>query len=222
MLIKGFVFDLDGVITETASLHYEAWARVIKKIGINFTKEENATLKGLPRLETLKGILKIHNMVGKFSEKELIEMSIIKNNDYKKMLDTSLTKENILPGIERFLNDAKQMNIKMSMASSSFNAPKILKKLGLFDFFDFIVDPSSLKNGKPSPEIFLKGCEGINLKPDEVIGFEDAIPGVEGLVAAKIKTVAITHGDEGKWEMADMILFNTNELEIEKVLRLAN
>lgn len=218
MNFKGLVFDLDGVITETATLHYKAWADEVKKIGINFTEEENATLKGLPRLETLLGILKIHNREGEFTQEELTKMATDKNDKYKEMLKTGLTKADILPGIEKLLNDAKEMGLKMSVASSSYNAPVILEKIGLSHYFDFIVNPGDLTKGKPDPEIFVKGCEGIGISTSEAIGFEDAMPGVEGLVAAGIKTVAITHGDEGNWQIADIVLKSTSEIDLKEII----
>ncbi|TCG11653.1 beta-phosphoglucomutase [Mycoplasma todarodis] len=219
-MIKGFVFDLDGVIAETAKLHYKAWKNEVKKIGIDFTEEENATLKGLPRVETLRGILKIHNMTSKVSEETIQEMALVKNEEYLKLLKTDLSKDDILPGIENLLKDAKANNVKLVIASSSLNAPRILKQLGLLDYFEDIVNPTEIINGKPAPDIYLKACELINIKPHEAIGFEDAMPGVVGLKAANIKTVAITWGDEGEWEKADLILNSTAELNFEKVINI--
>ncbi len=219
-MIKGFVFDLDGVITETAKLHYKAWKEEVKKIGINFTQEENTALKGLPRIDTLRGILKIHDMSDKVSEDKIQEMAHNKNEEYLKLLETDLTKDDILPGIKKLLDEAKKAGIKLGIASSSLNAPMILEKLGLKDYFEDIVDPTKIKTGKPSPDIYLQSCKNMSILPKEAIGFEDAMPGVVGLVAAKIKTVAITWGDKGDWNIADLVISKTQELDFKNIIKL--
>jgi beta-phosphoglucomutase len=192
MIIKGLVFDLDGVITETTQLHYLAWKMEVKKIGIEFNERENSTLKGLSRIDTLKAILKMKGLGNKYSESEMNAMASTKNDFYKELLKKEVSEKNILPNIKNFLNSAKKAGLKMSIASSSFNAPKILDKVKLRNYFDFIVNPGDLKNGKPNPEIYLRACKGMGLKPSEVIGFEDAIAGIHGLNRANIKSVAIT------------------------------
>ena len=218
MAIKGFVFDMDGVLTETASLHYRAWRDEVKPLGIDFTEEENATLKGLPRYDTLRAILKMHNV--EVSEEEIIKMGDHKNEAYLKMLETELNDENILPGIPEFLKKAKAEGMKTVVASSSYNAPLILEMTNLMEYFDYIVDPGSVKNGKPAPDIYLAAIKAVDLKPEEAIGFEDAISGVQGLVESKIKTVAITWGDEADWSMADMIVHSTKDLDFDKIINL--
>ena len=218
MAIKGFVFDMDGVLTETASLHYRAWRDEVKPLGIDFTEEENATLKGLPRYDTLRAILKMHNV--EVSEEQIIEMGDHKNEAYLKMLKTELSDENILPGIPEFLKKAKAEGIKTVVASSSHNAPLILEMTDLMKHFDHVVNPGSIKNGKPAPDIYLAAIKAIDLKPEEVIGFEDAISGVQGLVESKIKTVAITWGDEANWSIADMVIHSTKDLDFNKIINL--
>ena len=218
MAIKGFVFDMDGVLTETASLHYRAWRDEVKPLGIDFTEEENATLKGLPRYDTLRAILKMHNV--EVSEEEIIKMGDHKNEAYLKMLKTELNDENILPGIPEFLKKAKESGLKIVVASSSYNAPLILEMTDLMKYFDYIVDPGSVKNGKPAPDIYLAAIKAVDLKPEEAIGFEDAISGVQGLVESKIKTVAITWGDEANWSIADMVVHSTKDLDFDKIINL--
>ena len=220
-MIKAFVFDMDGVITETASLHYKAWRDEVKLLGVNFTEQENLSLKGLPRYDTLRAILKMHGKLDEVTEADIIRMGDHKNEEYKKMLNTGLSKENILPGIEKFINDAREKGITIVIASSSLNAPLILEKTNLINLMDIIVDPTSVANGKPAPDIYLKGCELAGVQPHEAIGFEDAISGVRGLKKAGIKTVAITWGDKEDWEIADLIVESTKELTLEKVLKIA-
>ena len=220
MQYKALVFDLDGVITETASLHFKAWRDEVKKIGISYTEEENTSLKGLPRLDTLKGILKIKGVT--IPEEQMIEMATAKNEHYKELLKTDLSVDDILPGIEQLLKDAKEAGMKLSVASSSFNAGTILEKINLRHYFDFIVNPGSAGKGKPAPDIFLLAAEGVNTLPSECIGFEDAMPGVIGLQAANIFTVAVTHGDAGEWDKAQLVYKSTSEFNLKTILQVAN
>ncbi|MGZ9413459.1 beta-phosphoglucomutase [Mycoplasma sp. 5370] len=219
-MIKGLIFDLDGVITETASLHYKAWKNEVAKIGLNYTEEQNSSLKGLNRIDTLNAILKLFNV--SLSEQEIVTMANNKNEYYKKLLETDIDQKDILVNIKEFLNTAKEKGLKLAVASSSYNAPLILRKIGLFDYFDFIVDPATVSKGKPNPEIFLKAAQGLNLKPEETIGFEDAIAGVQGLKDANIHTVAITHNEKENWSIADKIVSSTAELNLEELLELFN
>ncbi|MGZ9432503.1 beta-phosphoglucomutase [Mycoplasma sp. 480] len=219
-MIKGLIFDLDGVITETASLHYKAWKNEVAKIGLNYTEEQNSSLKGLNRIDTLNAILKLFNV--SLSEQEIVTIANNKNEYYKKLLETDIDQKDILVNIKEFLNAAKEKGLKLAIASSSYNAPLILRKIGLFDYFDFIVDPATVSKGKPDPEIFIKAAQGINLKPEETIGFEDAIAGVQGLKDANIHTVAITHNEKENWSIADKIVSSTAELNLEELLKLFN
>ncbi len=220
MNYKALLFDLDGVITETAGLHYKAWRDEVSKIGIEFTEDVNTTLKGLPRVETLRGILKHYDVT--ISEEKIQEMAVAKNDAYKVLLKTDISSKDILPGIEQLLKDAKAAGFKLSIASSSFNAPGILEKIDLIDYFDYIANPGEIENGKPAPDIFLLAAKGVGIDPLECIGFEDAMPGVIGLIDANVKTVAITHGDAGDWDKADIVYQSTSELNLEKILKTLN
>ncbi|UVD81909.1 beta-phosphoglucomutase [Mycoplasma iguanae] len=217
-MIKGLIFDLDGVITETATLHFLAWKEIVKEININFTEEENSKLKGLSRIDTLKAILKLHKK--QISEQKIVFLADKKNEFYKELLNSQLSEKDILPGIVPFLNDAKKHNLKMIIASSSFNAQKILEKIKLNSYFDGIVDPSTIKNGKPAPDIFLAAAKLANLKPEQCIGFEDALAGVEGLKAANIFTIALTHNSLEDYSKADLVFKSTNDLNLEKILSI--
>ncbi|WP_391591599.1 Beta-phosphoglucomutase [[Mycoplasma] cavipharyngis] len=209
-MIKGLIFDLDGVITETSEWHFLAWKKILKNYDIDYFSNENNQLKGLNRIDTLKAILKLKK-INDWSIEKINSVALAKNDYYLQLLNENLSSQNILPGIEQLIIDAKKNNLKLALASSSFNAKLILEKIGLLNNFDFIVDPKTIKKGKPDPEIFLKAAAGINLKPEECLGFEDAIAGIQGLNAAKIKTVAITNGiKNSEWEKAQFV-FNTTE-----------
>ncbi|WP_322958283.1 beta-phosphoglucomutase [Mycoplasmopsis felis] len=221
-MIKGFVFDLDGVITDTAVLHYKSWKEVAKKLGIDYTEADNEKLRGIPRLETLKEIIKLKKPELKLSTEELLNICEIKNNLYKELLNTEINKDSVLPNIKNFLLNAKSYNIKLSIASSSFNAPNILKKLELFELFDYIVYPGDIKNGKPAPDIFIAGANGIGLKTSECIGFEDAIAGIQGIKDAQMLAIAITNGSNEDFSKADLILNSTSDLDFDFIINKFN
>ncbi|QGZ97218.1 beta-phosphoglucomutase [Mycoplasma sp. NEAQ87857] len=221
-MIKGFVFDLDGVITDTAILHFEAWQAKVKELGIDYSFEENEKLRGLPRLDTLKAIINLKNPSLKVQEEKLIELCDAKNVLYKQLLEQKINKDSILPNIAKFLEDAKAKGIKLAIASSSYNAPLILEKLGLKDAFDYIVYPGDVKNGKPAPDIFILAAQGLGLSTNECVGFEDATAGIDGIVDANMHSVAITNGNNEDYSKADLILNSTNELDCAKILTFFN
>lgn len=188
---KGFVFDLDGVITDTTKFHYIAWKELAESIGITFDEVFNETLKGISRMDSLDRILAHGNQENMFTPAEKEALAQKKNDNYVKSL-ADLSKNDLLPGVHDFLVQAKERHIPCSIASASKNAPMILEKLGVIDFFGHIVDPDKLKKGKPDPEIFIKAAESIQVKPEDTIGFEDAQAGIEGLKKAGMYAVGIS------------------------------
>lgn len=185
----GAVFDLDGVITSTDMLHYRAWKHLADELGCRFDHEINQRLRGVSRRESLEIILEVNHAA--LSEEEIAESMEKKNTWYRESL-SQLSGEDLLPGTADLLNELKEQGIKIALASASRNAPYILQRLGLENSFDYIVPVESLIKGKPDPEIFMKGARGLGLEPDECVGFEDAPPGVEGIRAAGMKSVAVS------------------------------
>ncbi|MDC4182227.1 beta-phosphoglucomutase [Mycoplasma bradburyae] len=217
-MIKAFIFDLDGVITDTAKLHYLAWQEIVKKLNISYSEEENDKLRGLPRLDTLKAILKLKKINHSLNEDQLIDLCNQKNDLYKELLKKAINKDSVLPGISELLHKAKQNGIKLAVASSSYNAPVILEKLELIGLFDYIVNPGEIKNGKPAPDIYIKAAQGLNVEIDECIGFEDAISGLEAIKSSNMKAVVITHDSLEDFSKADLIYKKTNELEFHTII----
>lgn len=213
--LKGFIFDLDGVITETAKFHYIAWKEIVKKIGINLTEEINEKIKGLPRKETLLEILKIYDV--NINDDLINDLCEKKNNYYLELLNTNLGQKDILDGIYNLLIDAKNDGIKLAIASSSLNAKMILEKLNILDLFDYIVDSKKIKNGKPAPDIYIDAAYGLNLDPRECIGFEDASVGIYGLNQAKIFSIGINKNDLTVKNNSKLFFNSTNELNYEKI-----
>jgi len=212
---KGFVFDLDGVITDTAKYHYIAWKELADSIGISIDPVFNEQLKGISRMDSLDRILAHGNKAEMFSSEQKEELAKKKNDHYVELLK-SLTPADLLPGVKEFITQAKERKVPCAIASASKNAPVILEKLGVIADFDFIVDPDSLSHGKPDPEIFIKAAEALSISPQEAVGFEDAQAGIDGIKAAGMYAVGII--TEGQLSGADQLVHRLDELDIDQLL----
>ena len=190
MAIQGVIFDLDGVITDTAHLHFLAWKALGDSLGVEITLELNEGLKGLGRQETLTLILKEAGLYDQYTETERQALADRKNRTYVTSLE-SLGPQDLLPGIGDCLKDLKKRGIKIGLASSSQNAGVIIDKLGVKSYFDTIVDPRSLSKGKPDPEIYLKAAAALGLSPAKCAGVEDARAGLEAIRAAGMTAIAL-------------------------------
>lgn len=213
---KGFVFDLDGVITDTAKFHYIAWKELASELGITIDEVFNETLKGISRMDSLNRILAYGNRENDFTLEEKEALAKKKNDNYVELL-AELSEKDLLPGVHDFLVAAKENNIPCSIASASKNAPMILDKLGVIDFFGHIVDPETLKKGKPDPEIFVKAAESIHIAPQEAIGFEDAQAGIEGIKKAGMFAVGISSTET--LVGADIQVASMTELDVKKLIQ---
>ncbi|WP_155286818.1 beta-phosphoglucomutase [Lacticaseibacillus zhaodongensis] len=212
--IKGFVFDLDGVITDTARFHSLAWRKVADKVGAHWTAGLAERLKGISRMESLDIILQAAGKQDAYTEDEKVALATSKNAEYLRLVDT-LTPDDILPGIADLVQSLDDGGYKLAIASASKNAPRVLQNLGISQYFPNIVDPSTLKHGKPDPEIFIKAAESIGLKPEQCVGVEDAAAGVQGIKAAG--EVAVGIGDADVLKQADMVFPSTAELTLSNV-----
>ncbi|PGZ93039.1 beta-phosphoglucomutase [Bacillus sp. AFS029533] len=213
--IEAFIFDLDGVITDTAEFHYLAWKKLGEDLGIPFDREFNETLKGVSRTDSLERILKLGNRQNDFTEAEKDELATKKNAHYVELI-RNISEKDLLPGIELFLKQIKQAGIKISMASASKNALMVVKALGVIDYFDHIVDASTVINSKPNPEVFLKAAEAVSAKPENCIGVEDAAAGVDAINEANMFSVAI--GDATILGHANLVLSSTEELDFDRII----
>ena len=211
-MIKGVIFDLDGVITDTAKFHYIAWKNLASELGIEIDEKFNETLKGIPRLDSLIKILEYGGVRQKYSDTDIDSLADKKNEEYKLLLE-ELSKDDILPGIEEFIDELRSNNIKIGLASVSKNAPTILKKLEFIEKIDFIADPSKVAKGKPAPDIFIEAARGIGLEIENTVGIEDAESGVKAMRACDMRSVGI--GVE-----ADLTLKGTSELSLEVISML--
>lgn len=213
-MLKGLIFDLDGVITDSAKYHWMAWNALAQKLDIQLPSKAKDALKGLSRMDSLNLILKYGNQQGRYSEAEKQKFAAEKNAMYLESIK-NMTPDDLLPGISRLLSEAKKQNLKLAIASASLNAPKILEQLQIIDEFDVIVDPTTLHKGKPDPEIYIKAQELLRLKSDEVISFEDAASGVAAIKAANQFAVGI--GNKRVLKAADYIVPTTAELSLDEI-----
>ncbi|OQY34427.1 MAG: beta-phosphoglucomutase [Spirochaetaceae bacterium 4572_59] len=203
--IKLVIFDLDGVLTDTAAFHSKAWAKLADDHGIPYSEEDDEKLKGIDRSAALEIILEKSRK--KYTELEKREMCNIKNEHYK-LLINDMSASDILPGSVETLEKLKRDGIKIALASASKNAETVVTKLGIKDYFDYIVDSREIKKGKPNPEIFLKAADELKMDIKHCIGVEDAIAGVKAIKSAGMKAIGI--GDEKILSEADFVI---NSLE---------
>lgn len=178
--LKGFAFDLDGVIADTARFHGQAWHQLADKVGTEWTPELANSLKGVSRMDSLELILKAGGHENDYSHDEKVALATEKNDNYIKLVET-LTPADILPGMKAFLDELKDHGYHVVLASASKNAPKVLKYLQITDYFEGIVDPAKLTHGKPDPEIYSEAAKLMDLPADQVAGLEDAQAGIESI-----------------------------------------
>lgn len=187
-MIKGCIFDLDGVIVDTAKYHYLAWKRLANELGFEFTEEDNERLKGVSRMKSLEILLEIGNK--KFDEETKLKLAEKKNSWYVEYI-TKMDESEILDGVKTFLTELREKGIKISLGSVSKNAMTILKNINLMPYFDAVIDGTKVTNAKPDPEVFLKAAEELGLRPEECCVFEDAVAGIEAARRANMKVIGV-------------------------------
>jgi beta-phosphoglucomutase len=213
--LEGVVFDLDGVVTDTAKFHYLAWKQMAESEGIDFDEKINERLKGVSRMDSLKIIMEKRKR--EYSEAELLALAKKKNDLYVTMLD-KITSADILPGITAFINELRTHGIKTVIFSASKNTDTILQKLGMSKTFDALVTGNDVEKTKPHPEGFLLAAKKIEIAPENCVMIEDAFAGVEGAKAVGMKTMGI--GQKLQLHNADYVLVSTQYLTYEKVKAL--
>lgn len=212
-MIKGLIFDLDGVIVDTAKFHFIAWKQLANELGFDLTQDQNEMLKGVSRVDSLNQILSWGDVSLSDSEKE--KALIKKNNHYLELCD-GLSSGDCLPGVIEILAEAAEMGIKLALGSASKNAKLILRKLQIISAFDIIVDGTMTGKGKPDPQVFLKGAEALELEPWQVIVFEDAEKGIEAAINGGFFSVGI--GDKAVLGKANMVLDGFEGFHIKTII----
>lgn len=202
-MIKGYIFDLDGVLVDTAKYHFLAWKQLAQTLNIDFTLEDNERLKGVSRMRSLDIILEIGQVT--LEEGQKITLADQKNEWYKEYI-MKMDETEILTGVSAFLTHIKAKGMKIALGSASKNSPIILERTGLSQFFDAIVDGNDVTTAKPDPEVFLLGAQRLGLPPEHCVVFEDAQAGIEAAKAAGMKVIAV--GSEENLKGGDLYIEN--------------
>ena len=214
-LLKGVIFDLDGVIVDTAHYHYLAWKKLAGELGIDLTPERNERLKGVSRLESLDIILALGGIDLPPAEKERLAHK--KNTWFVDFIER-MSPDEIFPGVKGLIEELRAKGVSVALASSSKNARTVLDLLHISGLFDAVVDGTMVVNSKPDPEVFLLAASKLNLRPDECIVFEDAEAGVEAALRAGMKCVGI--GDAAQLGKAHKVLPRTADFTVEMIADL--
>lgn len=209
LLFDACIFDLDGVIVDTAHFHYIAWKELANKLGFDFLEKDNEKLKGVSRMTSLDILLDIGNIELETSEKQ--KLAEQKNNRYREFI-AQMTPKDVLAGILDFIKILKENKIKIAIASASKNAPEILQKTNILHLFDAVIDGNQIEKAKPNPQVFLKAANAINSKPEKCIVFEDAQKGIEA--ALKANMLAIGIGQENNLENAHKVFNSFEEFDL--------
>ncbi len=210
---KAFIFDLDGVIVDTAKYHFMAWQKIAQELGIEFTPEHNEDLKGVSRVRSLDIILELGkiNASQEYKNKWLIQ----KNEDYLSYL-VNMDQSEILPGVLPILQFLKEKNQAIALGSASKNARPILEKTGIIHYFDAIVDGNDVTKAKPDPEVFLEAAKLLNVAPENAIVFEDSIAGIQAANVANMTSVGIGEETilyEAKYIFKNFMYMDTSFIE---------
>ncbi len=210
--LKSVIFDLDGVIADTARFHYQAWKKLASEIGINLTYEFNENLKGVGRMESLDLIL---TLIDKdFSKKEKMELANKKNGYYIQFINR-MASSDLLPGVVKCFETLKDNNIKVVLASASKNSSDVINRLEIEKYFDYIVSGKDISKSKPDPEIFIKAAQGIEAATKNCIGIEDSVAGILAINACNMFSIGI--GDKEDLHRADICLKNLTEFNLKDI-----
>lgn len=217
MKTKAFIFDLDGVIVDTAKYHFLAWQKLANSLGINFTHEHNEQLKGVSRVRSLEIILGLGNVQATQEQKD--EWLVQKNQDYLGYIN-KMDDSEILPGVMNVLKFLKENNQPIILGSASKNARPILEKVNILHFFDDIVDGNDVSNAKPDPEVFIVGANKANQSNENAIVFEDSVAGIQAANCAGMTSIGI--GDASVLDEADYNFNNFTEITEKFLTELIN
>lgn len=211
----GFIFDLDGVIVDTAKYHYRAWKKLANDLGFEFTVEQNELFKGVSRKRCLEILLDIGAIEA--SKEQFDTWMVEKNLDYLAYIEAMDASE-ILPDVPKILGFLKNQNIPIALGSASKNARPILEKVKLLSYFDFIVDGNNVTKAKPDPEVFLIAAKKMNVEPECCIVFEDAVAGIEAANNAKMTSIGI--GEVNVLSEADFNFRDFTEIDLDFIKEL--
>lgn len=208
--IEAFIFDLDGVITDTAEYHFLSWKRLADEEGLPFTRQDNEMLRGVSRRESLNRLLK-----GKQIDEATAQAWMQRKNEYYVGLLNQLTPDDLLPGIRELITAAKAAGLKLAIASASKNANTVLERLQVRELFDAVGDGYSVVNTKPAPDLFIWTAGRLNVSPPNAVVFEDAEAGVEAALVGGFWVVGIGRANVDK---AHVLVEKTSDLRFETLM----
>lgn len=211
----GFIFDLDGVIVDTAKYHYLAWKKLANRLGFDFTLEQNELFKGVSRKRCLEILLDIGGI--KATQDQFEQWMAEKNEDYLSYID-KMDDSEILPDVHKILNFLKDNNIPIALGSASKNAKPILEKVKLLDYFDCIVDGNNVTKAKPDPEVFLIAAQKLGIEPEYCVVFEDAVAGIEAANNANMTSIGM--GEPNVLSKADFNFNDFTEIDVDFIKEL--
>jgi len=212
---KGFIFDLDGVIVDTAKYHYLAWKKLANELGFDFTEEQNEMFKGVSRKRCLEILLDIGKIEA--TQKQFDTWMVEKNIDYLAYID-KMDESEILPKVKKVLKYLKKKDQPIALGSASKNAQPILEKVDLLPYFESIVDGNSVTKAKPDPEVFLIAAKDLKMKPEDCIVFEDSVAGIQAANIANMISIGI--GDEKVLHEADYNFKDFTEMKKKFIIEL--
>ncbi len=209
------IFDLDGVIVDTAKYHYLAWKRLADQLGIIFTERDNERLKGVSRMESLDIILELGKK--NFNQNQKSVFATLKNKWYNEYIST-MTPEEILPGSLEFINELKNAHVLVAVGSASKNTPVILERVGIIKLFDAVADGNNVKNAKPDPEVFVKAADMLGIETGRCVVFEDAVAGVKAALNAGMMCIGV--GSAKILTEAHFVVSGLNEMSLSKLITI--
>ncbi len=210
--MRGFIFDLDGVIVDTAKYHYLAWKHLADELGIAFSEEDNERFKGVSRKRCLEILLEMGGM--EVSREQFNRWLHEKNEDYLSYI-SKMDASEILPDVPKVLNYLRDRDIPMALGSASKNARPILEKVGLLSYFNTIVDGNEVVKAKPDPQVFLLAAERLGVPAEQCVVFEDALAGIEAANAAGMRSIGI--GEPDVLTEADAVFRNFTEIDLDYI-----
>jgi len=213
MMLKACLFDLDGVIVDTARYHYVAWREIAEELGFVFTEEDNEKLKGVSRIRSLEILLEIGGISLDDESKTLLAQK--KNSLYLQYV-LKMRPDEVLPGAREFLTDCRNNNLGIGLGSASKNATTILNLLQITHLFDAIIDGNKVTKAKPDPEVFLTGARELGVLPQNCVVFEDAEAGIEAAIAANMFSVGI--GNPVILKKADFVASGLKNLSVKTLI----
>jgi beta-phosphoglucomutase len=209
--VQGFIFDLDGVLTDTAEYHYRGWKRLAGELGIPFTREDNEGLRGIPRRESLLLILKDRE----FPEEQILDMMQRKNGYYLEFI-RAITPRDLLPGARELLQEIRLAGLKSALGSASKNAPEVIERLGIADLLDAVSHGGSVDRQKPAPDLFLHAADQLGLSPSACVVLEDAAAGIEAARLGGFRSIGL--GPRERLRQADLVFPSLDGVHLSDLL----